>query len=139
MNNQLSISGLGNKIELFHLLPVCSGSMRKITRHNRTLVFLPTWRLVVVFGMYCAPLTQIGAWVIFTIEQKPIHPAGDLLLIIGAIVTALLGHMFGRKDLQRIRNLGGQLEVTRAQGLVVAVCCGMVPGILLLLVILSGI
>ena len=89
--------------------------------------------------MYCVPLTQIGAWVIFTIEQKPLHPVGDLLLIIGAIVTALFGQMFGRKDLQRIRNLGGQLEVTRAQGLVVAVCCGMVPGILLLLVILSGI
>ena len=109
------------------------------TDNKKMLVYLPTWRLVIVLGMYCATVTQIGALIIFTIEQQPVHPVGNILLILGSGITALLGHYFGRKDLQRIRNLGGQLEITRAQVFVVALCCAMVPGALLFLVILSGV
>ena len=113
--------------------------MPKPTNHERKLLYWPTWRLVIVLGIYCATVTQIGALIIFSIEQKPIHPIGNILLLVGTAATAILGQVFGHKDLQRIRNLGGQLEITRAQGIVVAFCCAMVPGALLILVILSGV
>ena len=108
-------------------------------QNGRLLAFLPTWRLIVVVGMYCASCVQIGAWIIFTIEQKPIHPLGQFILLFGSGVFFLLGNRFGKADLQRMRACNARLEVTRAQSFVLILGCAMVPATLLLLVILSDI
>ena len=110
-----------------------------IKRENgRTLAFLPTWRLVSYLGMYCGTVVQIGAWFIFWIENKPIHPLGQILLVIGAATTFILGHFVGQKDRQKMREVGAQLEVTWAQQFVLIACIASVPGSLLFLVLLSG-
>ena len=107
--------------------------------NGKTVAFLPTWRLIVVLGMYCMLCVEVGALIIFTIEQQPIHPIGQALLLCSSIVFLVLAHRFGKIDLKRMRAMGAQLEVTRAQSFVVIFCCAMVPGTLLFLVILSGV
>ena len=94
---------------------------------------------IIVIGMYCAAAIQIGAWVIFTIEQKPMHPIGQVCLLVGSTVALLLGHFIGKRDLQRVRDAGAVLEGTRIQIVLIILCVAAVPGSLLLLVIISGI
>ena len=107
--------------------------------NGKTLAFLPTWRLILVLGMYCMACIEIGALIIFAIEQKPIHPIGQLLLITSSLFFLLLGNRLAKNELNRMRAIGAQLEVTRTQSFVVIFCCSMVPGTLLFLVILSGV
>ena len=104
-----------------------------------SLVFLPTWRLVIVLMMYCAVAIQLGAMVIFGIEQKPMHPIGELVLSTGSILFAVLGYFIGKKDLAEIRRRRARLEVTRWQIPILIFCLAMVPGSLLILIIVSGI
>ena len=113
--------------------------MRLVQLEDKKLAFLPTWRLLIVIGMYCAAAIQIGAWVIFTIEQKPMHPIGQICLLVGSTVALLLGHFIGKRDLKRVRDAGAVLEGTRIQIVLIILCVAAVPGSLLLLVIISGI
>ncbi len=113
--------------------------MRFVQLEDKKLAFLPTWRLLIVMGMYCAAVVQIGAWVIFTIEQKPMHPVGQICLLVGSTAALLLGHFIGKRDLKRIRDAGAVLEGTRFQLALIILCGAAVPGSLLLLVIISGI
>ena len=107
--------------------------------NGKTLAFLPTWRLVLVLGMYCMVCIEIGALIIFTIEQQPIHPIGQVLLLTSSLFFLLLGNRLAKNELNQMRAIGAQLEVTRRQSFVVIICCAMVPGTLLFLVIVSGI
>jgi fucose permease len=113
--------------------------MKIVKVNGKTLAFLPTWRLVIVIGMYCAAIVQVGAWIIFTIEQKPMHPAGKIALIVGSACALLLGRFIGKEDVKRIREEGAMLEVTRLQIPLLILCCAAVPVCLLILVIISGI
>ena len=116
-----------------------SAIMRIVHEDKKTLAFLPTWRLLIVLGMYCAAAFQIGAWIIFTIEQKPMHPVGQIFLIVGSTIALFLGHFIGKRDLKRIRDAGAVLEGTRFQIAVIIFCIAAVPGSLLVLVVISGI
>jgi len=112
--------------------------MKFVKKHDKTLAFLPTWRLLIVLGMYCATAVQIGAWIIFTIEQKPIHPIGHFLLILGSATTSGLGHFIGKRDLRLIREHHASLECTPIQCALIIICCASVPAALLALVIISS-
>lgn len=113
--------------------------MRFVYLEGKKLVFLPTWRLLVVIGMYCMAAVQIGAWVIFAVEQKPIHPIGHICLLVGSTVALLLGHFIGKRDLKRIKDAGASLEGTSFQLALIILCIAAVPGSLLWLVLISGI
>ena len=113
--------------------------MRIVKANGKTLAFLPTWRLLIVIGMYCASVIQFGAFIIFTIEQKPVHPAGQVCLIIGSTIALLLGHFIGRQDLKRIKDAGASMEGTRFQIALIILCVSAVPASLLVLVIISGV
>ena len=112
--------------------------MKIVKEHRKTLAFLPTWHLLIVMGMYCAAVVQIGAWIIFTIEQKPIHPIGHFVLIAGSATTSLLGHFIGKHDLRLMREHNASLEGTPFQLALIILCCASVPAALLVLVIISG-
>ena len=113
--------------------------MRIVEENGKRLAFLPTWRLLIVMGMYCAAAVQIGAWVIFTIEQKPMHPIGQCFLIVGSTIALFLGHFIGKQDLKRIKNARAILEGSRFQIALIILCIASVPGSLLVLIIISGI
>ena len=113
--------------------------MRIVNRNGKTLAFFPTWRLLILVGMYCAAAVQIGAWVIFTIEQKPMHPAGQICLFVGSTIALLLGHFIGKQDWKQVKDAGALLEGTRFQLGLIILCIAAVPGSLLVLVMISGI
>ncbi len=92
---------------------------------------------MIVIGMYCASAIQIGASIIFTIEQKPVHPVGLVGLTIGSTIAFLLGYFIGKRDLKRIRDAGAVLEGTRFQIALIILCCAAVPASLLVLVVIS--
>jgi dolichol kinase len=80
---------------------------------------------------------QFGALLIFTLEQKQIHPVGQICLAIGSVVALLLGHFIGKRDRKQIKDAGAVLEGTRFQIAVIILCCTAVPGSLLFLVLTS--
>jgi hypothetical protein len=111
--------------------------MKLVKKDGKLLAFLPTWRLLILMGMYCASAIQIGAFIIFWVEQKPIHPIGKICLLVGSFVALMLGQAIGRKDRKRIKEAGAVLEVTRLQVPILILCVASVPGFLLVLVLIS--
>jgi hypothetical protein len=111
--------------------------MKIVEQDGRRLAFLPTWRLVIVVGMYCVSVIQLGAFIIFATEQKPMNPVGQIGLIVGSTAFLFLGHFIGKKDLRKIREAGAVLEGTRFQIAVIILLCASVPGSLLILLLIG--